>query len=55
MGPGREYLVPIVVMPKQPAHYEPRFDFHAEAPRITEPEFEAALNRVWQQALATAR
>ena len=55
IGPGREHLVPIVVMPKQPAHYEPRFDFHAEAQRITEREFEAALDRAWQQALATAR
>jgi hypothetical protein len=55
LGPGREQLVPIVVMPKQPAQYEPRFDFYAEAQRITEREFEAALARAWHQALATAR
>ncbi len=55
MGLVREYLAPIVVMPKRPAHYEPRFDFHAEAQRITEAEFEAALDSAWQQALATAR
>jgi hypothetical protein len=55
LGPGREQLVPIVVMPKQPAQYEPRFDFYAEAQRIIEREFEGALARAWAQALATAR
>jgi hypothetical protein len=54
VGAGREHLVPIVVMPKLPAHYTPRFDFHAEAQRITEREFEAVLDRAWQQAIATA-
>jgi hypothetical protein len=55
LGSGREQLVPIVVMPKQSAQYAPRFDFYAEAQRITEREFEAALARAWQHALATAR
>jgi hypothetical protein len=54
-GPDREQLMPIVVFPKQPARYEPRFDFYGEAQRIVEREFEGALDRAWQQALATAR
>jgi hypothetical protein len=54
-GRCHEHLVPIVVMPKQPAHYTPRFDFHAEAQRVTEREFEGMLARAWQHALSTTR
>lgn len=55
LGPDREQLMPIVVFPKQPARYEPRFDFYGQAQRIVEREFDGALVRAWQHALATAR
>lgn len=34
---------------QSPAHHAPRFDFHAEAQRITELEFEALLARAGAQ------
>jgi hypothetical protein len=55
LGAGRQQLVPIVVFPKQPAHYEPRLDFYGEAQRIVEREFDGVLDRAWQSALSTAR
>ena len=55
VGAGREHLVPVVVFPQQSAQYERRFDFYGVAERLTAGEFEGALDRAWQQALATAR
>lgn len=48
-------LVPVVVMPKQTAKYEPRFEFYAIAQRITLQTFEPALDKAWAQALASAK
>lgn len=55
IGDGQTRLVPIVVFPKQSAHYERRFDFHGIAGRIVTRTFSAALDQAWAQALATAR
>jgi hypothetical protein len=48
-------LVPVVVMPKQSARYERRFDFYAKAKRTAERVFVARLDQAWRRALATAR
>lgn len=49
-------LIPVVVFPKQSARYtDRRFDFYGVAGKIVQREFDAALDRNWRQALATAR
>jgi hypothetical protein len=55
IGDGRTRLVPIVVFPKQSAHYTRRLDFDGIAERIVSRSFAAALDSAWAQALATAR
>lgn len=51
----KHQLVPIIVFPKQPARYERTFDFYGLAQRKVIAEFDAALERNWRDALASAR
>lgn len=55
IGSGQTKLVPIIVFPKQSAHYSRRFDFYGIADRIVESNFSAAVDASWRDALATAR
>lgn len=48
-------LIPVVVMPKQDARYQPRFAFYSRARAIVVAEFEQQLAASWRRALATAR
>lgn len=48
-------LIPVVVMPKRDAQYQPRFAFHGRARAIVVDEFEQQLAASWRRALATAR
>lgn len=53
---SQHQLVPIVVFPKRDAVYkERRFDFYGFADRTVRKSFDAALERNWREALATAR
>lgn len=55
IGDGQTRLVPLVVFPQQGARYRPRFDFDGAARREVLRTFGPALQRRWQQALASAR
>lgn len=55
IGDGATRLVPIIVFPKQSAHYGRKFDFYAVADRIVERSFPGELDQAVTQALATAR
>ena len=54
-GPGGGRLIPVVVMPQQPALYEKRFDFYGRARRVALANIEANVRRAWAYAKATAK
>lgn len=52
----RHSLIPVVVFPRQPAHYTDKpFAFYAIAERIAQRRFETNLERAWRMARLTAR
>ncbi len=54
-GVGKTRLVPVVAMPQQSAKYDRKFDFYAIAQRMAVAQFEPALDRAFEQAIATAK